>query len=100
MHSLSNFDPIRVRWYRWNYAWEQLKALYVQQNKERSERINQFCEFLVSLTQAALGGKSDNPDEIGLADDTGKDEMSDEQLEMWRGILSPSEFETQFGEYV
>jgi hypothetical protein len=35
-----------------------------------------------------------------LADDTGKDEMTGEQLEMWRGVLSPSEFQAQFGEYL
>jgi len=87
--------------YKWGYSWPEIKNLYIARKKDEAERLNSLCTFLVDLTQAALGGgKSDNPDEIGLADDTGKDEMSDEQIEMWRGILTPEEFQAQYGDYL
>lgn len=89
-----------VRFYRWNYAWQTLKELYIHKQKEISDRTNTFCEFLVTLTTAALGGGSSSKDEITLDEGEGKSEMSDEQLEMWREILGEAEFQAQYGEYL
>lgn len=82
------------------YSWEQIKELYIQKQKEIADRTNTFCEFLVTLTTAALGGGSTNKDEVALDQGEGKEYMTDEQLEMWRGILGEAEFQKQYGEFL
>ena len=73
----------------------------MQQNKERIERTNQFAEFLVQLVSSALGGgKSGDSEEIGLDTGEGMDELSDEQIQMWKNILGPDDFAKQYPDYV
>jgi hypothetical protein len=87
--------------YRWSYSWEDLRKLYIQKQKEEMDKTNAFCTFLVELTSSALGGgKSDNPDEVGLDTGEGMDDITDEQLDMWRSILTPKEFDSLYGKYV
>lgn len=86
-----------VRFYKWNYGWQQIKALYIQKQKEESDKTNQFCEFLVELTSAAFGGgKSDNPDEVGLDTGEGSDEMSEEDQARMIATLGEKDFYNLF----
>lgn len=77
--SLSDFSPSRYRQFVWNYSWDDLKKFYIQKNKETSERIQAFCEFLVELTSAAFGGGK-KEDEITLDTGEGLDDLTDEQI--------------------
>lgn len=74
------------------YSWPELKQLYIQKNKEIADRTSNFAEFLVNLTTAALGGKSENKDQVSLDTGEGIDELTEDQIEMWKGILGEAEF--------
>lgn len=99
LHSLAGYNPKSVRYYRWNYSWLDIKAMFIQKQREVADHTNAFCEFLVELVSAAVGGGKD-PEVIGLDTGEGKEEMSEEQVEMWRGILTPAEFAAQYPDYI
>ncbi len=86
--------------YRWSYSWDEIKKLYIQQQREIADRTNAFCEFLVELTSAAFGGGSKDSEEYTLDTGEGMDEMSDEQIQKWKDILGEKAFAQQYPDYV
>lgn len=97
--SLSNFNPKVAKYYRWNYSWNQMKELFILKNKEQNDRLQALCSFLVELTSAAFGGKSSSED-VGMDNGEGAEEMTDEQLEMWKQVLGEAEFEKLYGDII
>lgn len=81
-----------IRFYKWNYGWDQLKELYIQKNKERAERTNQFCEFIVSIVNNIYGDGSKTEGDVQVDTGEGMDELSDEEIQMWKETLGEKEF--------
>ena len=99
IHSLANYTPTEVRFYRWNYSWPQIKELYLQKQKEVADLEKVRFDFLVELASAALGGgKSGDENEIGM-DDGNLDEVSPEQITELRMMLGEEDFVRQYPEY-
>lgn len=85
--------------YGWNYSWLQIKELYIQKSKEKSEQLQVLCSFLVDLTQAAFGGgKSDN--EITTDSGDGVEDLEPEQLEEMKIMLGDEDFNRLYGHLV
>lgn len=86
LHSLAEWNPLSVRYYKWSYSWDELKNLYIAKSKEYAQKRQQDYKFLLELTSAALGGgKKDG--EIGLDDGQGIEEMTEEQEANMRAML-------------
>lgn len=75
-----------------------MRELYIQKNKEVAQRTNAFCEFLVNLATAMAGGGGNSDNEVGLDTGDGMDEMTDDQIEMWKSILG-DDFAKQYPDY-
>jgi len=88
-----------VRFYRWNYAWQTIKGLYIQKQHEIADRTNAFCEFLVELVSAAVGGGKGSKEEVTL--DTGEfmEELTDEQIAEWKNLMGEQEFARMYPDY-
>ncbi len=99
LFSLSDYDPYRARFYGWNFAYEEIKDLYIQKHREIAERTNTFASFLVDLTTAAMGGGNKH-NEVGLDDGDGLDEMTDEQIENLRDMLGEEDFARMYPDFV
>lgn len=76
-----------------------MKELFILKNKEQNDRLQALCSFLVELTSAAFGGKSSSED-VGMDNGEGAEEMTDEQLEMWKQVLGEAEFEKLYGDII
>jgi len=77
--------------YGWNYSWPQIKDLYIQKNKEVSERTSTFCTFLVDLVGAIYGSKKEDG-EIGQDTGDGLDDLTDEQIAEMKIMLGSEDF--------
>lgn len=97
---MTDYNPISVLYYKWGYSWQELKQFYVNKQKDANERMSTFCEFLVELVSAALGGGKSSEDAVGLDAGEGLEEMTDEQLEMWRCVLGEKEFQQMYGHLI
>lgn len=98
LHSLAAFNPQSVRYYRWNYAFEQIKELYIQKSKEEATKTNQFCEFLVSLASSCFGGGGDKEGVVGKDDGEGLEELTEEQYANLKAALG-DDFSKQYPDY-
>ncbi len=67
-------------------------------SKEDTDRTNAFCQFLVELTSAALGGKKDEQ-EVGL-DDGNLDDLDETQIENLKIMLGEKDFANLYPDYV
>lgn len=76
-----------------------MKELFILKQKEQNNRLQALCEFLVELTSAAFGGKSSS-EEIGMDTGEGIEDMTEEQLEMWRQVLGEEEFQRMYGDII
>lgn len=76
-----------------------MKELFIIKNKEQNDRLQALCEFLVELTSAAFGGKSSS-EEIGMDTGEGVEDMTEEQLEMWKEVLGAEEFQRLYGDII
>lgn len=73
----------------------------MQKCKEDAQRTSQFCEFLVELTSAALGGgKKSAEGSVGMDTGEGMEELTEEQIAMWKDVLGEQEFARMYPDYV
>lgn len=95
IHSLSDWNPLSVRYYKGSYCWDEMKELYIAKQKERAQSRNIDYQFLIDLASAALGGKK-SEEGIGLDTGEGAEDMTPEQEAMWREVLGDSEYERMY----
>jgi hypothetical protein len=97
IHSLADWYPLSVRFYKWGYSWLEMKELYVAKSKEYADKKQIDFQFLIDLAKAALGGGggSDN-DNYGLDTGDGLDDMTEEQETEMRLVLG-DDFDTLYG---
>ena len=98
MHDLSEFNPLSVIYYKWNYAWKEIIDLYKFKKKSWAEQRKIDYDFLVSLATAALGGKSKTEGEVGQDSGEGLEYLTNEQFNDLKEMLG-SDFEKQYGEW-
>jgi hypothetical protein len=98
---LSEWDPLSVIHYKWLYSFSELIKFYQRKQKIYFDRTSANLEFLVSLTQAALGGKRQSAEgeiEASLDDGEGLDELTDEQIANLKQVLG-KDFASLYPDY-
>jgi len=75
-----------------------MRELYVQKSKEYSERTNTFCEFLVELVSAAVGGTQKTEGVVGLDDGSGLEDIPEAQLQDLKDALG-TDFARMYPDY-
>lgn len=85
IHSLSDWNPLSVKYYKWCYSLDELKELFKQKSADYVEKKKVDFDFLVQLATAALGGKQ--KDTFGEDTGEGVHERTEEQDAAMRAML-------------
>lgn len=96
LHSLAEWNPLSVLYYKWSYSWEEIKTLYVAKSKDYAKKKQIDYQFLIDLAQAALGGGKKQEGEYGMDTGEGIEEITPEQEAALREALGDEDFERMY----
>lgn len=86
LHSLSEWNPLTVLYYKWGYSYEEIAKYYKAKTKEYMTKREADYKFILDVVGAVFGSKK-SESEIHKDDGAGIDTRTDEQDAAMREML-------------